>query len=144
MAHHGFTLVELLIVIAMVGILAALLIPNLIGARRRGHDTTALACAKSLELVQGISQMDTGQYALLGTGTGQINRNTDGVHAACKAPTMFITDRSDPSTLTTSYRFDVWDTRGSRVITVSPIVLNGGVSGATPFSDTGAGGTNLP
>ena len=141
---QGFTLIELLIVIAIIGILASLLIPGLLGAQQRAYDTGAQACAKSLQTVEGISQIDSRIYMVIGTGTDKINSTTDGINAACKMPTMFIADRSNAATIVSDYAIDVWDTRGNKVFTITPSYLRANVPGATTFSNTGAGGSNLP
>lgn len=48
----GFTLVELLIVIAIIGILSAVLIPNLLNARARAFDVKAQNCLKAISTNQ--------------------------------------------------------------------------------------------
>lgn len=140
----GFTLIELLIVIAIIGILVAITIPALIGAQKRSYDTGAQACAKSIETVQAISQIDRKTYMIVGTGPDSLNSLTDGINAACKSENVYIKDRSSPTTLVSQYAIDVWNRRGSRVFTVTPTALSADMPGATAFSDTGAGGTHLP
>ena len=139
---QGFTLIELLIAIAIIGVLAGVMIPALLGAQKRSYDTGAQACAKSIQTVQAIQQIDNRTYAAIGA-TG-INSTTDGIDHSCRQAQVYIVDRSTAAGLYSDYVIDVWDKRGSRVFTVSPAYLKPGAPGATAFSSTGAGGSNLP
>ena len=66
--RQGFTLVELLIVIAIVGVLAAVLVPNLVQARRAAQDRATHGYV--YQVVQGIeAERDKAGKSLPDTAT---------------------------------------------------------------------------
>ncbi|WP_083810796.1 type II secretion system protein [Deinococcus maricopensis] len=144
MNQGAFTLIELLITIAIIGILGALLIPGLLGAQRRSYDAGAQTCAKSIQTVQAISQLDNRKFLFIGPASNDINRNSDSINANCLISSVFFNDRSDYSTVDSRYIIDVWGKHGSKVFTITPEAFSANTVGATSFSSTGAVGTNLP
>ncbi len=71
MPNKGFTLIELIIVIGIISILAAIAIPQLNSYRSRGYDADVISNMKNMLLSQETYFVDTGSYAD-GTGTSQI------------------------------------------------------------------------
>ena len=63
---RGFTLVELLIVIAIIGIIAAIAIPNLINALNRAKQSRAVAEIRTLAQGIAIYQQDNSLYPAIG------------------------------------------------------------------------------
>ena len=71
MKNKGFTLIELIIVIGIIGVLAAIAIPQFSAYRHRGFDADAVSNMRNMILAQEAYFVDTDSYAT-GTGTSQI------------------------------------------------------------------------
>ena len=111
MKKSGFTLVEIMIVVAIIGLLAAIAIPNFVRARTTAQQN---ACINNLRQVDGAKQQWALEYKAAGTATPDITdiqpylgRGTNGTAPTCPADSA--------KTFTTSY------TMGS--LQVAPVCL---------------------
>lgn len=72
--EKGFTLVELMIVVAIIGILAAIAIPQFSAYRERGFISSMESDARNIATAQELYYSDNAEYAdAIGTGEGELN-----------------------------------------------------------------------
>jgi type II secretion system protein G len=60
---EGFSLIELLIVVAIIGIIAAIAVPQLMNAMDRGRQRRSMADMRNIATATGTVRVDTGAYA---------------------------------------------------------------------------------
>lgn len=129
---QGSLLIGLLIAVAILGLIAATLLPNLLGAQQRKYDERALLCAKSIQTAQAVFQIDEQTFTDLGSGLSKLNGATEGLEASCRDANMIVT-QPEPATQT-AYTIRVGDRRGSKTYTITPDrldITSGVLSGAT-------------
>jgi prepilin-type N-terminal cleavage/methylation domain-containing protein len=86
-ANTGFSLIELLVVISVIGVLAGVLIINLVGVRGRASDSNIKSDFKNLQTALRLYYNDYQQYPL-GSGGALMGCGADGT-SSCSAGGAF-------------------------------------------------------
>jgi len=154
--NAGFTLIELMIVVAIIAIIASVAIPRLMAARLSANESAAISTLRSLTSAQAQLQssgaIDTdadggGEYGYFGELAGIAPlRITDGAGGSAANPTL--TDVLNPAVLSAAFGNVVDDGNGNGVVTRSGymfgLFLPGPVAGGlTPgLAEAVGGGMN--
>lgn len=101
----GFSVIELLVVVAIILLIAAIAIPNLFGARKKANEASAVASLKAIQTAESVYQST---YPAQGYSGSLINLGSNGSTCETLSPTnACLLDPVLASGLKDNYLFDL-------------------------------------
>jgi len=128
MNRKGFTLVEIMIVVAIIALLAAIAIPNLLSARMTANTAAAKANIRSLS-----TAAETFSTANNGTYPASVPELTQFIGSAAG----YCADEGGTATAVQGYNYACTMTAGGYQFVASPVTV--GTTGTTTYTATTGG-----
>ena len=123
--QKGFSLIELLIVVAIILIIAAIAIPNLLRARIAANEASAVASIRTINTAE-ISYNSA--YPTVGFAAAIVNLGPGGVGTSCPVPptstASCLIDGQLASGTKSGYKFIAPGTASTYVAVASPVAAN--------------------